>query len=68
MARKRMRPVQIRLTYAEFSSLRKWAKNDGVSIAAVIRDMTRREEMRRTWAERDAMIEIENVHATERAA
>jgi hypothetical protein len=69
MARKRQlrRMLHARIEIRDHEDLRAWANRDGAGIGDLIRDMIRRERIRREWAERDNMIAVENANA-ERAA
>lgn len=70
MARRKQlrRSIHARLTIEDYDALHAMALSDGASVGNVIRDMIRRERIRRDWAERDNMIEVENAAANRGAA
>jgi len=61
----------LRLTASDDKLIRQWAREHGVSEAAVLRDLIRQERVRRAWADRDNMAQRWNAQADrapERAA
>jgi len=49
----------LRLSAADDRLIRQWAREHGVSEAAILRDLIRQERVRREWADRDNMAQLE---------
>lgn len=60
--------LHTRIAIQDHEDLKTWAGRDDATMGDLIRDMIRRERIRREWAERDSMAQIENAAANRGAA